>query len=233
MIEVRHAADRGTADLGWLHSKHTFSFGGYQDPAHMGFGNLRVINDDRVQPAQGFATHGHENMEIISYVLDGALEHKDSMGNGAVMTSGEVQRMTAGTGVTHSEFNHSSDELVHFLQIWILPEKQGLEPGYEQKNFSAADKSNKLLLVASPTGRGGSIRVHQQVDLYASVLDSGLEVTHQFADGRQAWIQVASGAIDVNGHSLGEGDGAAISETNDLEITAAEKTEFLLFDLAR
>jgi redox-sensitive bicupin YhaK (pirin superfamily) len=233
MIEVRHATERGTADLGWLDSKHTFSFGSYHDPAHMGFGNLRVINDDRVQPGKGFATHGHENMEIISYILDGALEHKDSMGNGAVMTSGEVQRMTAGTGVTHSEFNHSSNHVVHFLQIWILPEQQGLEPGYEQKNFSPADKNNKLLLIASPRGREGSISIHQQVDIYASLLDPAATVTHQLGESRQAWLQVASGGVDVNGYSLGEGDGASISDTTDLQITAVEEAEFLLFDLAR
>lgn len=232
MITVRHAAERGAADLGWLDSKHTFSFGGYHDPDHMGFGNLRVINDDRVQPGQGFATHSHQNMEIISYIIDGALEHKDSMGNGAVMTSGEVQRMTAGTGVTHSEFNPSPEERVHFLQIWIVPEKEGLEPGYEQKNFSANEKSNKLLLIASPTGRQGSIRVHQAVDLYASVLDPDVTLTHQIVDGRRGWIQVINGAADVNGHSLNEGDGAAISDIADLQITSAVRTEFLLFDMA-
>lgn len=232
MIEVRHAAERGAANFGWLDSKHTFSFGGYHDPDHMGFGNLRVINDDRVQPGQGFDTHGHKNMEIISYIIEGALEHKDSMGNGAVMKSGEVQRMTAGTGVTHSEFNPSTDEVVHFLQIWILPEKEGLEPGYEQQNFSADDKSNKLLLVASQSGRDGSIRVHQDVDLYASVLDPAVTMDHQIAAGRRGWLQVVRGTVEVSGCSLGEGDGAAISETNELEITAASECELLLFDMA-
>ena len=232
MIEVRLAAERGAANFGWLDSKHTFSFGGYHDPDHMGFGNLRVINDDRVQPGQGFDTHGHKDMEIISYIIDGALQHKDSMGNGAIMTSGEVQRMTAGTGVTHSEFNPSSDEVVHFLQIWILPETEGLEPGYEQKNFSVNDKSNKLLLIASPTGRDGSIRVHQAVDVYASVLDQDVTLTHQIAGGRRGWIQVISGAAEVNGHSLNEGDGAAISDSVDLQITTEVNSEFLLFDMA-
>jgi len=231
MIEVRLAAERGAANLGWLDSKHTFSFGGYHDPKHMGFGNLRVINEDRVQPGQGFATHGHEDMEIISYIIEGALEHKDSMGNGAVMKSGEVQRMTAGTGVTHSEFNPSSDAVVHFLQIWILPEKQGLEPGYEQKNYSANDKRNKLLLIASPTGRAESIHIHQDVNLYASVLDPDATLTHQIVTGRRGWIQVVSGAIDVNGNSLNEGDGASISDTTDLQITATIETELLLFDM--
>ena len=196
------------------------------------FGNLRVINDDRVQPGQGFDTHGHKDMEIISYIIYGALQHKDSMGNGAIMTSGEVQRMTAGTGVTHSEFNPSSDEVVHFLQIWILPEREGLQPGYEQKNFSANVKSNKLLLIASPTGRDGSIRVHQAVDVYASVLDQDVTLTHQIAGGRRGWIQVISGAAEVNGHSLNEGDGAAISDSVDLQITTQVNSEFLLFDMA-
>ncbi len=231
MIEVRLAAERGAANLGWLDSKHTFSFGEYYDPEYMGFGNLRVINDDRVQPGQGFATHGHNDMEIISYIIDGSLEHKDSMGNGAVMTGGEVQRMTAGTGVTHSESNPSSDEVVHFLQIWILPEREGLEPGYEQKTFSAKDKSNKLQLIVSPTGREGSISIHQEVDLYASVVDPGATLMHQIADGRRAWVQVVSGAVDVNGHPLKEGDGAAISDTGDLQIAAATETELLLFDM--
>lgn len=231
MIEVRHAAERGAANFGWLDSKHTFSFGGYHDPEHMGFGNLRVINDDRVQPGQGFGTHGHQDMEIISYIVEGALEHKDSMGNGAVMKSGEVQRMTAGTGVTHSEFNHSSDELVHFLQIWILPAKIGLEPGYEQKNFSASDKSNKLCLIASPMGRDGSISVHQEVDLYASVLDPAVTVTHQITNNRRGWLQIIRGSVEANGYSLKDGDGAAISDVTDLQISAIAETELLLFDM--
>jgi len=231
MIEVRHAAERGAANFGWLDSKHTFSFGGYHDPDHMGFGNLRVINDDRVQPGQGFDTHGHKDMEIISYIIDGALEHKDSMGNGAIMKRGEVQRMTAGTGVTHSEFNPSTDEVVHFLQIWILPEKAGLAPGYEQNNFSVEDKQNKLRLVASQTGRGGSISVHQDVELYASVLDPAVTLSHPIAPGRCGWLQVVRGNVDLNGHSLGEGDGAAISEVGDLQINATAEAEFLLFDM--
>jgi len=231
MIEVRHAAERGAANFGWLDSKHTFSFGGYHDPDHMGFGNLRVINDDRVQPGQGFDTHAHKDMEIISYIIDGALEHKDSMGNGAIMKRGEVQRMTAGTGVTHSEFNPSADEVVHFLQIWILPEKAGLAPGYEQNNFSVEDKHNKLRLVASQTGRDGSIGVHQDVELYASVLDPAVTLSHQIAPGRCGWLQVVRGNVDLNGHSLGEGDGAAISEVSDLQINATMEAEILLFDM--
>jgi len=231
MIEVRHAAERGAANFGWLDSKHTFSFGGYHDPDHMGFGNLRVINDDRVQPGQGFDTHAHKDMEIISYIIDGALEHKDSMGNGAIMKRGEVQRMTAGTGVTHSEFNPSADEVVHFLQIWILPEKAGLAPGYEQNNFSVEDKQNKLRLVASQTGRDGSISVHQDVELYASVLDPAVTLSHQIGPGRCGWLQVVRGNVDLNGHALGEGDGAAISEVSDLQINATAAAEFLLFDM--
>ncbi len=232
MIAVRHAADRGAANFGWLDSKHTFSFGNFYDPEHMGFGNLRVINEDRVQPGRGFDTHSHQDMEIISYVIEGALEHKDSMGNRSVMNSGEVQRMTAGTGITHSEFNHSADELVHFLQIWILPEKQGLEPGYEQKTYSSDNKKNQLRLIASPNGREGSLTVHQQLDVYASVLDQGVRLTHRFDDGRRGWIQIVRGTVDVNGETLNAGDGAAIDGTSDLKIKASEQAELLLFDMA-
>ena len=232
MIAVRHAADRGAANFGWLDSKHTFSFGNFYDPEHMGFGNLRVINEDRVQPGRGFDKHSHQDMEIISYVIEGALEHKDSMGNRSVMNSGEVQRMTAGTGITHSEFNHSADELVHFLQIWILPEKQGLEPSYEQKTYSSDNKKNQLRLIASPNGREGSLTVHQQLDVYASVLDQGVTLTHHFDDGRRGWIQIVRGTVDVNGETLNAGDGAAIDGTSDLKIKASEQAELLLFDMA-
>ena len=231
MIAVRHAADRGNANLGWLDSKHTFSFGDFHDPGHMGFGNLRVINEDRVQPGKGFSTHAHQDMEIISYVIQGALEHKDNMGNGSVMDSGEVQRMTAGTGVTHSEFNPSANELVHFLQVWILPEQQGLPPSYEQNTYSSDSKNNRLRLIASPTGREGSLTVHQQVDIFASILDQDATLTHSLDAGRRGWMQVVRGTLEVNGETLNAGDGAAISETPVLTIKASEKAELLLFDM--
>ncbi len=231
MITVRHTGERGAANFGWLDSKHTFSFGSFHDPEYMGFGSLRVINEDTVQPGQGFDTHGHREMEIISYIIDGALEHKDSMGNGSVMSSGEVQRMTAGTGITHSEFNHSADELVYFLQIWILPEEQGLEPGYEQKKYSFEEKKNQLRLIASPSGREGSLTVHQQVDIYASVLGQDMTLTHRLAEGRCGWMQIVRGTVEINGETLNAGDGAAITGTSDLRITASEATEFLLFDM--
>jgi len=232
MITVRKAAERGAADLGWLDSRHSFSFGSYYDPRHMGYGSLRVINEDRVQPGQGFGTHGHHDMEIISYVIDGALEHRDSMGNGSVIRPGDVQRMSAGTGVEHSEYNHSGSELVHFLQIWILPERQGLPPGYEQKHFAADERHNRLRLVASRDGRDGSLTVHQEADLYASVLDDGHSVGHELAPGRRAWIQVVRGSLNVNGTQLAGGDGAAIAGTSRLSLAAAAETEFLLFDMA-
>jgi redox-sensitive bicupin YhaK (pirin superfamily) len=231
MITVRPSSERGKVDLGWLDSKHTFSFGSYQDPDYMGFRSLRVINEDRVKPGQGFATHGHADMEIISYIIEGALEHKDSMGNGSVMRDGEVQRMTAGTGVRHSEFNPSADELVHFLQIWIIPEKNGLEPGYEQTNFSRADKHNNLRLIASPQGRNGSVTVHQSADFYASVLDKGESVAHSFDDSRSGWIQLVSGVLDVGGNKLVAGDGAAVENQRTLTLSAVEDAEVLLFDL--
>ena len=231
MITVRKAADRGSVNLGWLDSKHTFSFGDYHDPDHMGFGRLRVINDDRVEPGKGFGTHPHRDMEIISYIIEGALEHKDSMGNGAVMQTNDVQRMTAGTGVTHSEFNHSADEQVHFLQIWVEPEKDSLTPGYEQKSFGRDDKLDHLRLVVSHDGRNGSLTLHQDADLYASVLSTGAEVTHSFADGRRGWIQVVSGSVSANGETLMTGDGAAIEDTAELSLSSDIEAEFLLFDL--
>ena len=231
MIKVRKANERGAVNLGWLDSKHSFSFGDFYDPEHMGFGSLRVINDDTVQPGQGFGTHPHRDMEIISYVIDGALEHKDSMGNGAVMRSGEVQRMTAGTGVSHSEFNHSKEDLVHFLQIWVLPEAQSLAPGYEQKNFSVEDKTNRLRLVASRDGADGSVTIHQDMRIYASVLTPGTSLTHSLADGRQAWIQVASGDVTVAGESLSSGDGIAVAEIDSIDVKAGTESEILLFDM--
>ena len=231
MIKVRKANERGAVNLGWLDSKHSFSFGDFYDPEHMGFGSLRVINDDTVQPGQGFGTHPHRDMEIISYVIDGALEHKDSMGNGAVMRSGEVQRMTAGTGVSHSEFNHSKEDLVHFLQIWVLPEAQSLAPGYEQKNFSVEDKTNRLRLVASRDGADGSVTIHQDMRIYASVLTPGTSLTHSLADGRQAWIQVASGDVTVAGESLSSGDGIAVAEIDSIDVKAGTESEILLYDM--
>jgi redox-sensitive bicupin YhaK (pirin superfamily) len=232
MITVRHSAERGSVNLGWLDSKHTFSFGGYHDPNHMGFGNLRVINEDRVEPGQGFATHPHKDMEIISYIITGALEHKDSMGNGSVMVSGDVQRMTAGTGVTHSEFNHSKDEQVYFLQIWIQPQQTDLEPGYEQKAFTAESKSDQLRLVASRNGRDGSLTIHQDVDLYAAVLSPGSALSHTFAATRNGWLQVIRGSVVLNDELLQAGDGAAIEDTPEVRLKANEDAELLLFDLA-
>lgn len=231
MITVRHAAERGNVDLGWLDSKHTFTFGNYHDPEYMGFHSLRVINEDRVQPAQGFATHGHADMEIISYIIEGTLEHKDSMGNGSVMRYGDVQRMTAGSGVQHSEFNPSADEPVHFLQIWIIPDKIGLTPGYEQTHYSRADKHNILRLIASPQGRDGSLTVHQSADIFASNLDAGETVAHQFDDSRSGWIQLVSGVLEVEGNMLRAGDGAAVDNQRTLQLSATEDAEVLLFDL--
>lgn len=232
MIAVRPSAERGGVNLGWLDSKHTFSFGDYHDPAHMGFASLRVINEDWIEPGQGFGTHPHRDMEIITYIIKGALEHKDSMGNGAVMRRGDVQHMTAGSGIRHSEFNHSSDEQVHLLQIWILPGEQGLNPGYEEKTFNDDAKKNQLRLIASPDGRDGSLVVHQDVDLYASILDQDTVLTHRFAADRNGWLQIVHGTVQVDGETLGAGDGAAIERTGSLEIKATTAAEFLLFDMA-
>ncbi len=231
-MRIRKASDRGAVSMGWLDSKHTFSFGHYHDPEHMGFGNLRVINEDRVRPGKGFAPHSHENMEIISYVISGALEHKDSMGNGSVIRPGDVQRMTAGTGVQHSEFNHSDDKPVHFLQIWILPDSNGLQPGYEEKNFAPERRRDQLRLVASREGRDESLSVHQDVDLYASLLSAGSKLTHLFGTARRGWIQLVSGRLTVGDETLAAGDGAAIEDVGTIEITALEDAELLLFDMA-
>ena len=232
MIQIRKANERGKVNMGWLDSKHTFSFGHYFDPDHMGFGNLRVINEDRVQPGKGFGTHGHQDMEIISYVIDGALEHCDSMQNGSVIRPGDVQRMTAGTGVQHSEFNHSVDDQVHFLQIWILPERAGLEPGYEEKRFEREEKLDQLRLVGSRDGRNQSVTIHQDVDLYAGVLTEGTELTHVFTGNRKGWVQVVRGEVTLDGKTLSAGDGAAIAELAQVTITAASEAEILLFDMA-
>ncbi|RLA31797.1 MAG: hypothetical protein DRR11_09930 [Gammaproteobacteria bacterium] len=231
MIALRPAAERGAVNLGWLDSKHTFSFGEYHDPAHMGFSNLRVINEDWIEPGQGFGTHPHRDMEIITYIIKGALEHKDSMGNGAVMRRGDVQHMTAGTGVMHSEFNHSSDELVHLLQIWILPGERGLTPGYEEKTFADAAKKNQLKLIVSPDGSDNSLVVNQDLHLYASILEQDAELQHSFAEGHSGWIQAVEGEVEVNGEKLNAGDGAAIEQVETLGIKATTDAEFLLFDM--
>jgi redox-sensitive bicupin YhaK (pirin superfamily) len=232
MITSRPAAQRGRSEHGWLDSRHTFSFADYHDPRHMGFRALRVINEDRVEPAAGFPTHGHRDMEILTYVLDGAIQHRDSMGNGSVIHPGEVQRMSAGTGVTHSEYNPSKVEPVHFLQIWILPEREGIRPGYEQKAFGADDLKGNLRVVASRSGRDGSVTVHQDAELLATLLAPGQTVTHRLAPGRHAWVQVARGAVSIDGTSLADGDGAAVSDVRELTLRATKPSEVLVFDLA-
>ncbi len=232
MITVRKSEERGHANHGWLDSRFTFSFAEYYDERFMGFRALRVINEDHIQPGRGFGTHSHRDMEIITYVLAGALEHKDSMGTSSVIRPGEVQRMSAGTGVSHSEYNQSAAEVVHLLQIWIVPERRGVVPSYEQRDFPAAERRDRLRLVASRDGRDGSVAVQQDVALYAALLARGAEVRHELAAGRHAWLQVASGGIEVNGHALSAGDGAAISGESALRIAAADVSEVLLFDLA-
>jgi redox-sensitive bicupin YhaK (pirin superfamily) len=234
MFTVRKAEARGRADFGWLDSRHSFSFGHYHDPAQMGFGPLRVINDDRVAPGAGFPTHPHSDMEIISYVLDGALAHKDSLGTGSVIRPGDVQRMSAGTGIRHSEFNASKTEPVHFLQIWIVPERKGLKPSYEQKTFPAQDKRGRLRLVGSRDGREGSVTIHRDVDLYAALLKEGdAAVSHRISNGRAGWVQVAQGTVTVNGEELRAGDGLAVEEPGELElIGTSREADVLLFDLA-
>ena len=231
MITIRRSNERGHANHGWLDTHYTFSFSDYYDPAFMGFRDLRVINEDRVAPDQGFPKHGHRDMEIITYVISGELSHRDSMGNGETIRPHEVQRMTAGTGVLHSEYSSPTDE-THLLQIWILPEAKNLTPGYEQKLFPAEEKQGKLRLVASKGGDDGSVHINQDVRLYSSILKNGEQVTHDMAEGRHAWIQLVSGSLDVNGEALAAGDGAAVSDEKALELKAtADNTEFLLFDL--
>ena len=231
MITIRKSSDRGHADHGWLRSYHSFSFADYYDPQEMGWGKLRVINEDRVQPNKGFGTHGHRDMEIISYVLEGQLQHKDSMGNGAIIRPGDVQRMSAGTGIQHSEYNPSSSELVHFLQIWIEPERLGIEPSYEQKFFTSEDKHGRLRLVASQNGREGSVTVHQDADVYASLLSSDEQVSNRIATGRIAYLHLVKGTVHVNEIQLGTGDAAKIETEQNLVITANEDSELLLFDM--
>jgi redox-sensitive bicupin YhaK (pirin superfamily) len=231
MILVRKAAERGHFDFGWLDTHHTFSFGDYYDPRFMGFRSLRVINEDFVHAGHGFPTHGHRDMEIITYILAGALGHKDSMGNGSVIRPGDVQRMSAGTGVRHSEANPSDAEPVHLLQIWIMPAEYNIEPGYEQKFFADEEKHGRLRLIASRDGREGSVKIHQDASVYAALLDPGQEVKHELAAGRGAWLQVARGAVELNGQSLAQGDGAAASDEGSLTISGREPAEVLLFDL--
>ncbi len=233
MIQIRRAHERGKANHGWLDSRHTFSFADYYDAKHMGFGPLRVINEDRVSPGGGFGTHGHRDMEIISYVLEGALEHKDSLGTGSVIRPGDVQRMTAGTGIEHSEFNPDRARPVHFLQIWIEPEREGLAPSYEQRSFSADERRGKLRLVASRDARDGSLAIHRDADLYAALLEDGEVVAHSLRPGRSAWLQLARGELELKGQRLAAGDGAGVRGEARLEIRAGSAdVEFLLFDLA-
>jgi quercetin 2,3-dioxygenase len=232
MLTIRSAQDRGVANFGWLDSRHTFSFGNYHDPNHMGFADLRVINEDIVAPGQGFPTHGHQDMEIVTYILEGALEHKDSIGTGSVILPGDIQRMSAGTGIRHSEYNASQSETVHLLQIWILPEQKGIAPSYEQKNFTEADKLGKLRLVGSRDGRDGSVVIHQDINLYAAALPRGESVSHAFAPGRVGWLQVARGSVKLNDHQLKAGDGVAIDRETKIDIQGIDRdTEVLLFDM--
>jgi len=232
MFTLRRAEDRGHANHGWLESYHSFSFADYYDPKHMGFRSLRVINEDRVEPGKGFGTHSHRDMEIISYVLEGGLEHRDSMQNGAVIRPGDVQTMSAGTGVTHSEFNASRTDLVHFLQIWLLPAQKGIAPSYEQKTFSTAEKQGRLRLVASPDGRDGSVTIHTDARLYSGLFERGEVAEHALLPGRHAWVQVARGEVRVQGELLRAGDGIALSDEELVRLEGVDRGEVLLFDLA-
>jgi len=232
MIEIRKGEDRGYADHGWLRSYHSFSFADYRDHAHMGFGHFRVINEERIQPGTGCGTHGHRDMEIISYVLEGALAHKDSMGNGSAIVPGDVQRMSAGKGVMHSEFNHAQDGVTHFLQIWIEPNVMGIPPSYEQKHFDAAAKKGRLRLVASPDGREGSVTIHQDAHVYAALLDGADRATHKLQPGRRAYLHVARGRLTANGQPLEAGDALKATNTSEIALEKGEEAEVLLFDLA-
>jgi redox-sensitive bicupin YhaK (pirin superfamily) len=233
MLTLRKSEQRGHADHGWLKSHHSFSFADYLDRAHMGFGNLRVINEDRIAPGTGFGTHGHRDMEIVSYVLDGALAHKDNIGNGASIVPGEVQRMSAGRGVVHSEFNHAPDRATHFLQIWILPDRQGIDPGYEQKAFTEADKRGRLRLVASPDGRDGSVTIHADASIRAGLFDGDERAELELDPKRLAYVHVARGAVSVNGNALAAGDAAKLDGESRLVIEQGRDAEVLVFDLAR
>ena len=232
MIQIHKSGERGFADHGWLRSFHSFSFADYHDPKRMGFGSLRVINEDRVKPGMGFGTHGHRDMEIISYVLEGELEHKDSMGNGSVIRPGDVQRMSAGSGVRHSEFNPSKSDLVHFLQIWIEPAVTGIAPGYEEKRFDAAEKRGRLRLVASNDAAEGSVKIHQDAQVYAALLDGAESARHALAAGRRAYVHVARGSVRVNGELLAAGDSLEAANLNEIVFDNGEQAEVLLFDLA-
>ena len=232
MITVRHGDERGRSRFNWLDSRHTFSFGDYRDPQHMGFSDLRVINEDRVTPGAGFPTHSHSDMEIITYVLEGALAHKDSTGTSSVIRVGDVQRMSAGTGISHSEYNASPTEPVHFLQIWILPNQSGLKPGYEQRSFDLEKNSGSWVLVAAPDARDGAVKVHQDAELSLAVLPEGQTLSYSLSRGRAAWLQVARGSLTLNGTALRAGDGAAIYQENMLEVKPVERAEVLVFDLA-
>jgi hypothetical protein len=232
MINIRRSNERGGGNFGWLTTRHSFSFDSYYDPKYMGFRSLRVINEDFVAPGEGFPAHPHRDMEIITYVLEGALEHKDSLGTGSVIRPGDGQRMSAGKGIRHSEMNASDTEKVHLLQIWIMPDRQGHEPSYEQKSFPEDDKRGKLRLIAGPDGKDGSVTIHQDAKLYVSLLNPGDEVSHELAKGRHAWLQVAKGAVELNGKPLAQGDGAAISDEQKLTIKGTQDAEVLLFDLA-
>lgn len=231
MIQIRPAAERGHAMHGWLDSHHSFSFADYYDPAHMGWGALRVINDDRVAPGMGFGTHGHRDMEIVSYVLSGTLQHRDNMGNGTLIQPGDVQRMSAGRGVLHSEFNPSQTEPVHFLQIWIQPARRGIDPGYEQIRFDEGDKRGRLRVVASPDGRDGSVTVHQDASIHAGLFDAGEAAEYRLAPSRLAYLHVVRGSVSLNGIALQSGDGARIHDEQDLHIAGIDGGEVLLFDL--
>lgn len=232
MIDVIRSNSRGAADHGWLKSKHTFSFADYHNPSMMGFAKLRVVNEDWIEPAQGFGKHPHRDMEIVTYMIDGALEHKDSMGNGSVIRPGELQRMTAGTGIFHSEFNHSSEEQAHLLQIWILPEKSGLEPGYEQKLFPREEKHNQWRIVGSRDGRDGSLTIHQDVNLWSTVLDENVEISYTFDGSRRGFLQVVRGTVEIGGESLSAGDAVATQDQRAFTVRSLEESELLLFDMA-
>jgi redox-sensitive bicupin YhaK (pirin superfamily) len=232
MITIRPASERGRGEYGWLDTRHTFSFNEYHDGRHMSFRALRVMNEDWIAPGKGFGTHGHRDMEIVTYVLDGALAHKDSLGNGSVLRPGEFQRMTAGTGIEHSEFNPSDSEPVHLYQIWLFPERRGLVPSYDQRAFPLAERQGKLRLVASPDGRDGSLSINQDAEVYLTTLDAGDQVTHSLAAGRHAWIQVLRGGVRLNDVDLAVSDGAAVSEESVLSVRASQPSEVMLFDLA-
>jgi quercetin 2,3-dioxygenase len=233
MIQIRKSAERGTNKFDWLDSWHTFSFGRYIDRNFMGFGLLRVINEDIIKGGGGFPTHPHDNMEIVTYILSGALEHRDSMGNGGVIRPGDIQRMSAGSGVTHSEFNHSKTEDCHLLQIWFLPGEKNIEPGYEQKSFAAADKRGKLKLIASHGAREDSVDINQDIDIYSALLSANDNITHQIKDGRIAWLQVAKGSVEINGQKLEAGDGASVIDEKQIKLSGAQDAEIILFDMVK